>query len=147
MKKLLSNLVLRLDEHAQNDSEIHWFKVLFYTGMWPLMNPLLSFCSHPQDRATDRLSLLHTAGTIREQFWNILDVMDGFFPPFPLPAPLSHWRDRGFESLQVHWITPRDGGFRFKMSTECYFPSLVIFLSLLSNNGADVVQLVCYSVD
>ena len=39
------------------------------------------------------------------------------FSPFPLFAPLSHWRSRGFESRQVHWITPISGRFSFNMST------------------------------
>ena len=64
---------------------------------WSLGSLLLTFWSYPpQDRATDRLSLLHTdayRGTIREQFgnrysdtvwwfWNIIDVIDVFFTLF-----------------------------------------------------------------
>ena len=52
------------------------------------------FLFTPQDRSWDRLSLLHTAGTIREQFgnryastvwwfWHKLDVIDSIFPLFP----------------------------------------------------------------
>jgi len=38
------------------------------------------------------------------------------FYTFPLPAHLSHWRRRGFESRQVHFLSPTYGGLLIKSS-------------------------------
>jgi hypothetical protein len=80
----------------------------------------------PQDRATGRLSLLHTAGTIREQFgnryartgwwfWHILDVIDGFFPLFPYLLIYRTEEDAGSNPAKSTYEPPPAGFIRWKL--------------------------------
>ena len=93
-----------------------------------------SFASNPHlDRATGRLSLLHTAGTIREQFgyryaetvwrfWSILDVIDGIFTLF-----LYHFIHRteevaGSNPARSTWKPPSVGVFALRCPQSAAFP-------------------------